>query len=115
MKTLRSQEWTESLLVSRLWISEPEKVAPPSAWEILKKSPGLEDLWQLHYVREGGPVRNVSAEFIANLEGTDAGNYLKLTAWSDGTFEMFDSRTKMSKTYRPDYYCFVFGPPFRRS
>jgi dihydroxyacid dehydratase/phosphogluconate dehydratase len=35
------------------------KGGTPSAWEILKKSPGLEDLWQLHYVEESGPVHNV--------------------------------------------------------
>jgi competence protein ComEC len=76
-----------------------KKGGTPSAWDILKKSPGLEDLWQLHYSDEGGPSHNVASEFIANPEGPDAANYLKLTAWPDGSFEVFNSRTQKSKKY----------------
>ena len=78
-----------------------KKGGTPSAWDILKKSPGLEDLWQVHYAEEGGPAHNVAAEFIANPEGPDAGNYLKLTASADGSFEVFNSRTQKSKKYPP--------------
>jgi competence protein ComEC len=78
-----------------------KKGGTPSAWDILKKSPGLEDLWQLHYSDEGGAAHNVASEFIANPEGPDAANYLKLTAWADGSFEVFNSRTQKSKRYPP--------------
>ena len=70
-----------------------------SAWDIIKKSPGLEDLWQLHFSKEGGTEHNVADSFIANLAGPDAGNYLKVTAWKDGSFEVFNSRTKTGKHY----------------
>ena len=70
-----------------------------SSWDIIEKSPGLEDLWQLHFSKEGGTDHNVADPFIANLTGRDAGNYLKVTAWKDGSFEVFNSRTEKSKQY----------------
>jgi competence protein ComEC len=71
-----------------------KKGGSPSAWDIVKGSPGLEDLWQLHFSEEGGAAHNVAPEFIANLSGPDAGNYLQLSAWPDGSFEVFNSRTQ---------------------
>jgi competence protein ComEC len=76
-----------------------KKGGTPSTWDIIEKSPNLENLWQLHYSDEGGAAHNVPAEFIANVEGPDAGNYLKLTAWPDGKFEVFNSRTQQTKQY----------------
>ncbi len=91
------------------------KGGAPSSWQTVKKAPGLEDLWQLHLIQErnllvrlhtafssdSGPVHNVAEPFIANLSGPDAGNYLKLTAWADGNFEVFNSRTQATKHYAP--------------
>jgi hypothetical protein len=76
-----------------------KKGGSPSSWETIEKSPNLENLWQLHYSEEGGSAHNVAAEFIANVQGPDAGNYLKLTAWPDGKFEVFNSRTQQTKQY----------------
>jgi competence protein ComEC len=53
----------------------------------------------LHYSEEGGAARNVADEFIANPNGPDAGNYLQLTARPDGSFAVFNSRTKRTKEY----------------
>ena len=39
------------------------------------------------------------AEFIPNPEGPDAANYLELTAWLDGSPEVFNSRTKNTERY----------------
>jgi len=75
------------------------KGGSPSSWDVIKKSPGLEDLWQLHFSKEGGTEHNVADTFIANLAGPDAGNYLKVTAWKNGSFEVFSSRTETSKHY----------------
>jgi competence protein ComEC len=66
----------------------------------LKKVPGLEALWQLHYSKEGGPQYNTAAEYIANLQGTDPGNYFKLTAFRNGEFAVLNSRTNESKAYQ---------------
>ena len=76
-----------------------KKGGSPSTWDIIEKSPGLEDLWQLHYSDEGGATHNAAPELIANLDGPDAGNYLKLTAWPDGNMEVFNSRTQKTKHY----------------
>ena len=76
-----------------------KKGGSPPAWDIIKASPHLEDLWQLHFSEEGEQAHNVAPEFIANVEGPDAGNYLKLTAEKDGSFAVFNSRTKETKKY----------------
>jgi competence protein ComEC len=69
------------------------------AWDTIEKAPGLEDLWQLHYSEEGGDAHNVAAPFLANVQGPDTGNYLKVTAASDGSFAVFNSRTRETKKY----------------
>ena len=76
-----------------------KKGGSPSTWDIIEKSPNLENLWQLHFSEEGGPAHNVPAEFTANVEGPDAGNYFKLTARPDGKFEVLNSRTHETKQY----------------
>jgi competence protein ComEC len=76
-----------------------KKGGSPPAWDIIKTSPHLEDLWQLHFSEEGGQAHNVAPEFIANVEGPDAGHYLKLTAEKYGSFAVFNSRTKETKKY----------------
>ena len=76
-----------------------KKGGTPSAWDIVEKSPQLEDLWQLHFSDEGGMTHNVAPEFIANPPGPDMANYLELTAWRDGSFEVFNSRTGKAKHY----------------
>jgi len=76
-----------------------KKGESPSVWDIIEKSPGLEDLWQLHFSEEGGAAHNAAAEFIANPDGPDAAHGLELTAHPDGSFEVFNSRTQKSKLY----------------
>jgi competence protein ComEC len=75
------------------------KGGSPSTWEILEKSPRLQNLWQLHYSAEGGAKHNVAAPYLANLQGKDTGNYLKLTAYPNGRLVVFNSRTGTSKNY----------------
>ena len=76
-----------------------KKGGTPSVLDIIRKSPGIENLWQVHFSDEGGAAHNVPEEFIANPQGADAGNYLELTAHPDGSFEVFNSRTAKSKKY----------------
>src|SRR5580658_2289436 len=76
-----------------------KKGGTPSTWDIIEKSPHLENLWQVHFSDEGGPAHNVPAEFIANPPGPDAGNYLELTGDADGSFDVFNSRTQAKKHY----------------
>jgi beta-lactamase superfamily II metal-dependent hydrolase len=68
--------------------------------DTIRKAPGLETLWQLHYSDEGGAEHNTAEEYIANLSvGADAGNYLKLTASPAGSFTVFNPRTQQTKAY----------------
>jgi competence protein ComEC len=67
--------------------------------DTVAKAPGLEDLWQLHYSEEGGAGHNVAERRIANVQGVDAGNYLKVTALESGRFEVYNSRNGATKAY----------------
>jgi len=76
-----------------------EKGGSPSSWDIVKNSPKLDDLWQLHFSNEGGASHNSTESFIANVRGPDVGNYLKLSVWADGNMEVYNSRTQTTKRY----------------
>lgn len=77
------------------------KGGAPLSWDTIEKSPRLEDLWQLHYSNEGGAAHNAAESFIANLGGSDNGNYLKLTVSLDGSFDVYNARTQATKHYAP--------------
>ncbi len=71
------------------------------AWTTIRQSPGLQDLWQLHYSNAGGPEHNVDATFIANPAGTpDGGHSIDVTAHPDGSFTVRNGRNGFTKTYR---------------
>lgn len=76
-----------------------KKGASASAWDIIKSSPGLQDIWQLHYADANGAEHNAADSFIANVDEADTGHYLKITAHEDGSFEVFNPRNKYSKEY----------------
>jgi competence protein ComEC len=67
--------------------------------DTIRSSPGLEDLWQLHYSAEGSEAHNTSAANIANLTGTDAGNDIELIGNRDGSFDVINARTNATKHY----------------
>jgi competence protein ComEC len=69
------------------------------AWTTVHNSPGLEDLWQLHYAIAGGADHNVRDTFIANVDEFCEGKYLKLSAAQDGSFTLLNSRNKFEKGY----------------
>lgn len=76
------------------------KGGSPAAWQTVKKSPGLLDLWQLHFSVAGGSENNVDEKMIANpVAQDDSGNYLKLTAGEDGHFTVMNSRNGLTKSY----------------
>jgi competence protein ComEC len=77
----------------------PRKGSSPAAWQIVHDSPGLEDLYQLHYAEESDKEHNVDPEYIANVKENCEGKYIKVTAESDGNFTVTNARTGASKTY----------------
>ena len=87
------------------------KGASPEHFRTIQGSPGLEDIWQLHYSmlrdgipqlhetsRPGGPELNTLDSFIANLDESTA-HYLKLTARPDGSFAVLNPRNGHTKEY----------------
>jgi beta-lactamase superfamily II metal-dependent hydrolase len=76
-----------------------KKGGSPTAWDIIKSSPGLQDIWQLHFADAGGSEHNAADPFLANVTEADTGFYLKVTAHEDGSFEVFNSRNKFQKAY----------------
>jgi hypothetical protein len=71
----------------------------PSAWRIIKGSPGLEDLWQLHYAVDGGADHNVAEALIANVDDTTA-HEIAVSAQRSGSFTVTNGRNGHAKTYR---------------
>jgi beta-lactamase superfamily II metal-dependent hydrolase len=76
-----------------------KKGGSPAALDIIKSSPNLEAMWQLHFSAESGTAHNTASKFIANLQDPDAGNYLKITAQPNGIFTILNSRTNRSNYY----------------
>jgi competence protein ComEC len=77
----------------------PKKGGAPESWPILRGSPGLEDIWQVHYSVLGGKDKNPPDDFNANLETPCEARWLKLSANRDGSFTVTNSRNGFSKTY----------------
>lgn len=75
------------------------KGSSAAAWQIVHDSPGLEDLWQLHYAEELDRDHNVTEDRIANVKENCEGKYLKVTAQADGTFSIMNSRTGAEVKY----------------
>jgi hypothetical protein len=69
------------------------------AWQTVHTSPGLEDIWQLHYAMDAGQANNAPEPFLANLEEHCQGNWIKLAATADGQFTVTNGRNGKSKTY----------------
>ena len=103
------------------------KGGQPDAMRVMFSSPGLEDLWQMHFSLLSGQEYTVPGAFIANqidqqTDGMPIGTwtpplpgqqappapahngksyYFKVTAQLDGTFTITNTRNNLRKTYRP--------------
>jgi competence protein ComEC len=103
------------------------KGGEPDSMQVLHTSPGLEDLWQMHFSQLSGQEYTVPGMFIANLldEPTAAmpvapiaapqpgpnvppppahngpAYWIKVTAQSDGTFTVINTRNGFAKAYAP--------------
>src|SRR5215831_1094373 len=77
----------------------PRKGGDPVGWRVVSNSPGLEDLWQLHFAVAGGKEANSADPLIANIEENCTGQYLKVSASADGSFTVLNTRNKYAKTY----------------
>ena len=99
----------------------PSKGGAPETFQTLRTSPGLEDLWTLHWSYDAGVEHNSPGAFIANLDsaatiasvltatpgvrvaGTDPAHspayYIKISARRDGSFTVTNTRNGFTKGY----------------
>lgn len=77
------------------------KGGSPAAWKVVSASPGLEDLWQLHYSLAGGQAGNVGEERIANVEERCQGFGIEVEAGRDRKFTVTNLRNGFAKSYKP--------------
>jgi competence protein ComEC len=103
------------------------KGGPPEAMKVFFGSPGLADLWQMHFSLLAGQEYTVPGMFIANLvdepqpampvapvaapppgqpapaapQHNGTAYYFKVSAQQDGTFTITNTRNGFSKTYHP--------------
>lgn len=79
----------------------PRKGGTPAAYETVRKSPGLQDLWQVHYAMGSDKDHNTDERMIANLtaEQDCTGHYLKVSVERNGKYTVTNSRNGFSKTY----------------
>jgi len=104
------------------------KGGQPDVMKVLHSSPGLEDLWQIHFSQLSGQEYTVPGMFIANLldeplaampvapvpppppgqqapaapQHNGTAYYFKVSAQPDGTFTVTNTRNGFSKTYKPE-------------
>ena len=102
------------------------KGGEPETMRVLHTSPGLEDLWQMHFSQLSGQEYTVPSIFIANMQddplaampmaaivapppGPNAppppahngpAYWIKVSAQTDGTFTVTNTRNGFAKTYR---------------
>jgi len=79
----------------------PRKGGIGSYLDIVKQTPGIEDLWQMHLSFMTERDRNTREELIANLEEEDVctGHYLKASVDSSGKYTITNSRNNFTKSY----------------
>jgi beta-lactamase superfamily II metal-dependent hydrolase len=76
------------------------KGGDPPTWPVLRATPGLQDIWQVHYSELGNAGTNPPSDFIANLQGaTDEHQLIKLSVLPDGKYSVTNTRNGFSKTY----------------
>jgi competence protein ComEC len=75
------------------------KIGAPSVLKTLRSSPGLDALYELHWSVRGAE-ENAPADFIANLQDSPDGKWIKVSASKDGSFTVTNGRTGVAKTFK---------------
>lgn len=75
------------------------KGGEPEALRTIRHSPGIEDVWQLHYSKNISKAENVPEPFIVNYGPDLPTSWIEVAAQADGQFTVTNSRNEKSKTY----------------
>jgi hypothetical protein len=74
----------------------------PVVVKTMRGSPGIQDIWQVHYSTAAGPDNNAPEQFIANMKEQGCQGFsIKVSARRDGSFTVTNLRNNFSKTYQP--------------
>jgi len=77
-----------------------KKGGAPEAWQVIHDTPGVQDIWQIHFSVAGGTVHNYADPFIANIDENCEGKGIHVEAMQDGSFKVVNSRNKYEKSYK---------------
>jgi beta-lactamase superfamily II metal-dependent hydrolase len=77
------------------------KGGAPEALRTIRSSPGIEDVWQLHYSKNATQEENAPAPFIVNIDQDLPASWIELAAHDDGQFTVTNSRNGKTKMYAP--------------
>jgi beta-lactamase superfamily II metal-dependent hydrolase len=75
------------------------KGAASTTIDTIRGSSRLQDLWQLHTAEGNDAAHNATESHIANLPGTDTGNYLELSVRPNGSMAVTNPRTSETVEY----------------
>jgi len=75
------------------------KGGAPEALRTIRNSPGIEDVWQLHYSKNATKAENAPEPFIVNIDRDLTTSWIELDAQADGQFTVTNSRNGKTKTY----------------
>ncbi len=80
----------------------PRKGGPASVFDVLRKSPGLEDIWQEHLALGTPKETNTDEKMIANLEPSAqcTGNLIVASVDAGGKYTLTNARNGFSKSYQ---------------
>jgi beta-lactamase superfamily II metal-dependent hydrolase len=80
----------------------PTKGGDAEAFQVLKRAPAFQDLWQGHYATRSTEQQNTAKNLIANMEPTEQcqGHWIKAAVRKDGAFTVTNGRNGHSKTYQ---------------
>jgi beta-lactamase superfamily II metal-dependent hydrolase len=96
-----SPQWVHALAPKvAIMDNGAKKGGSPEIWQTIHDTPGLQDLWQLHFAVAGGKEHNSSDTVIANVDEMCEGKWIKLTAEREGGFTVENARNKFEKTYK---------------
>jgi hypothetical protein len=75
------------------------KIGAAVVVQLLKGLPGVEANYQMHW-SANAPNDNPANEFIANLQDSPDGKWIKVSVEQTGTFTVTNGRTGESKTFK---------------
>jgi len=75
------------------------KGGSPEAWQTVRESVGAKNLFMMHAAEGSDAAHNSPVDAIANPKSGDEGNYFKVEASRDGSFNVTNSRTGETKRY----------------